>query len=80
MLEEGAFSPCSTLELLEEERLMIERLDGICSTFKSDHISNLLSLDGRLPQDKADMIRHLDEAIETVRRTGWEPARAISIL
>jgi radical SAM superfamily enzyme YgiQ (UPF0313 family) len=80
MLEEGTFSPCSTLKLLEEERLMMKRLDGINSTFRSDHVSNLLPLDGKLPQDKADMVSYLDEAIELVRNTGWEPARAISIL
>jgi radical SAM superfamily enzyme YgiQ (UPF0313 family) len=80
MLEEGTFTPCSNLELLQEERLMIERLDGIRSTFMSDHVSNLLRLDGKFPQDKADMIEQLDEAIELVRRAGWEPARTISSL
>ncbi|MCK5558860.1 MAG: radical SAM protein [Candidatus Hydrogenedentes bacterium] len=80
MLDEGNFSPCSTLELLEEERLMIEHLDGIESTFTSDHVSNLLPLDGKLPQDKSDMIHHLNETIESVRRTGWEPARLLSTL
>ena len=80
MLEEGTFSPCSNLELLEEEKLMIDLLDGINSTFRSDHVSNLLQLDGKLPQDKADMIEQLDEALELVRGTGWEPARAVSVL
>jgi len=80
MLDKGTFSPCSNLELLEEERLMIECLDGIHSAFKSDHVSNMLQLDGKLPQDKADMIEQLDEALELVRGRGWEPARAVSVL
>jgi len=79
-LDEGAFTPCSPLELLQEERRLIELLDGINSTFTSDHVSNLLPLHGELPQDKEDILRALDEAIRLVETGGWEPHRVITRL
>jgi radical SAM superfamily enzyme YgiQ (UPF0313 family) len=79
-LDEGTFTPCSPLELLQEERRLIELLDGINSTFTSDHVSNLLPLHGELPRDKEDMLRALDEAIRLVETGGWEPHRVISRL
>lgn len=79
-LDDGTFAPCSALELLQEERRLMELLDGIHSTFASDHVSNLLPLDGKLPDDKHRMLRSLDEAIQRARNTGWEPARVVSVL
>jgi len=45
-------------ELIEEEILLIENLE--CnSTFLSDHVSNLVNVEGRLPFDKEDMLGYL---------------------
>lgn len=79
-LDEGDFTPCSALELLLEEKLLMELLDGISSTFTSDHVSNLLPLHGKLPQDKQDMLRPLDKAIKMVETGAWEPPRVVSVL
>jgi len=80
MLEDGGFTPCSALELLDEERRLLTSLDGIRSTFTSDHVSNLLPLQGKLPDDKDRMIRALDEAIEQIHAGGREPDRVVSVL
>ena len=60
-IEEGDFVLQSEEEMIVEERLLIEGLDGITSTFLSDHILNLLGeLEGRLPEDKEKMLATID--------------------
>jgi radical SAM superfamily enzyme YgiQ (UPF0313 family) len=51
-------------QALEETRLLIEKLDGP-TVLLSDHISNFLDVNGRIPDDKALMIEAIDEAL------GW---------
>jgi hypothetical protein len=44
-----------------EERLLIQTLEGIHSTFASDHILNLLEeVEGRFPEDKEKMLAVID--------------------
>ena len=46
---------------MREERLLIERLEGIDSRVVSDHIMNLLEeVDGRLPGDKGRLLGVID--------------------
>ena len=48
--------------VVEEIKLFIEGLDGICSTITSDHIMNLLEeVSGKLPEDK-------DKMLEVIKR------------
>lgn len=52
-VETGEFVILHEEEILVEERYLIERLEGITSTVKSDHILNLLEeVDGKLPEEK----------------------------
>jgi len=52
----GGFEKCSDVETVEEILLFIEKLNGITSTIKSDHILNLFQeVEGRLPEDKEKM-------------------------
>lgn len=61
-LEKGDFLMESDEEILLEERLLIEHLEGITSCIKSDHILNLLEeVDGTLPEDKEKLIAVIDE-------------------
>ncbi|UCG33833.1 MAG: radical SAM protein [Phycisphaerales bacterium] len=54
---DGAFEPCSDVEVAEELLMLIEGLEGIGSTVKSDHILNLFEdLEGKLPDDKERMV------------------------
>ncbi len=54
---DGRFEKCTDLAVAEELLLLIERLGGIHSVVKSDHILNLFAdLEGTLPRDQERMI------------------------
>jgi radical SAM superfamily enzyme YgiQ (UPF0313 family) len=60
-IEKGEFALLSDDEIVHEERLLIENLDGITSTFVSDHILNLLEeVEGKLPEEKGKMLALID--------------------
>jgi radical SAM superfamily enzyme YgiQ (UPF0313 family) len=60
-IENGEFVLLSDDEIVVEERLFIENLEGITSTFVSDHILNLLEeVQGKLPEDKNKMLSLID--------------------
>ncbi len=53
----GDFKKCPELMVAKELLLFIERLDGITSNVRSDHILNLfMDLEGRFPEDKDRML------------------------
>lgn len=57
----GGFVKCGDRMVVREIRLFMERLEGITSMVRSDHILNLLGdLEGRLPEDKPQMLAMLD--------------------
>jgi len=65
----GEFELQSEEEIVREERLFIENLDGITSYLVSDHILNLLEeVEGKLPEDKEKMLRVIDEYLELPER------------
>jgi hypothetical protein len=47
---------------LKETKLLLKGLD-VTSQFLSDHISNLLPLHGKLPEDKEKMIQMIEGAL-----------------
>ena len=58
---EGEFFIPHEEEILLEERLLIENLQGITSMVKSDHILNLLEdVEGKLPDEKEHLISVID--------------------
>jgi radical SAM superfamily enzyme YgiQ (UPF0313 family) len=60
-IEEGDFILLNDDEIMIEERLLIEGLEGIKSFFASDHILNLLEeVEGKLPEDKEKMLATID--------------------
>lgn len=62
-MEQGHFNPASTESILKETKLLLEKLQ-VTSQFLSDHISNLLPLHGKLPEDKEKMIHLIDEGLK----------------
>jgi radical SAM superfamily enzyme YgiQ (UPF0313 family) len=62
--ENGEYKPPNILEMLLEERLLIECFDGISSEFHSDHVSNLVPVFGKLMEDRDKMLEDLDPVIE----------------
>ena len=61
--ERGRFQPASAETILKETRFLLEKLQ-VTSQFLSDHISNLLPLHGKLPEDKEKMIHLIDEGLK----------------
>jgi radical SAM superfamily enzyme YgiQ (UPF0313 family) len=60
-IEKGEFILLNDDEMVEEERLLIEQLEGITSTFVSDHILNLLQeVEGKLPEEKEKMLKLIE--------------------
>ncbi len=56
----GRFEKCSEVMVVKEILMFIEKLEGITSVVKSDHILNLFAdLEGTLPQDKEHMMNIL---------------------
>ncbi|MFC1585779.1 radical SAM protein [Fibrobacterota bacterium] len=56
-LSSGKFEKCPDVMTAREIMLFLERLDGITSILKSDHILNLFEeLEGKLPEDKEAML------------------------
>ena len=60
---EGRFQPASPETILKETRLLLKGLH-VTSEFLSDHISNLLPLHGKLPEDQEKMIQRVGEALK----------------
>ncbi len=65
-MEEGRFQPASPETILKETKGLLERLE-VTSQFLSDHISNLLPLHGKLPEDKEKMIQMIEEALRGLK-------------
>ncbi|MEW6674254.1 MAG: radical SAM protein [Thermodesulfobacteriota bacterium] len=61
-VETGAFAPASPETILRELQLLIERLD-VASEFLSDHISNYVPVNGKLPEDKNRMLAIVRQAL-----------------
>ena len=62
--QQGRLTLLDAHQALEETRLLVEKLDGP-TVLLSDHISNFLDINGRIPDDKALMLATIDEAL------GW---------
>jgi radical SAM superfamily enzyme YgiQ (UPF0313 family) len=65
-MTEGRFESPSPATILKETRLLLERLQ-VTSHFLSDHISNLLPLHGKLPEEKEAMIEMIDGALVAMK-------------
>jgi len=63
---EGRFQLPSPETILKETKLLLEELQ-VTSQFLSDHISNLLPLHGKLPEEKERMIQMIKEALRDLK-------------
>lgn len=62
-LSRGEFELPSPHEALREVRLLVENLEGD-GLLLSDHISNYCNVNGKLPEDKKDMLAELDKTLQ----------------
>ncbi|MBM4046348.1 MAG: radical SAM protein [Planctomycetes bacterium] len=58
--QRGEFEMLSPAETLRELKTAVERLELTGSIFRSDHASNYVALEGRLPKDKARLLAEMD--------------------
>lgn len=56
--------------LITEARLMVEHMNGRNMIFRSNHISNFVSLEGVLSKDKDKVLKTIDGAIDALKKKG----------
>ena len=66
-LRTGVFRECTIGQLLEEQERLIRRLDLKDTYYFGSHPSNLVPMQGRLPDQKQDMLEVLSETRERLR-------------
>ncbi len=66
--KEGRLTLLSSYEALRETRLLVENLKGP-ATLLSDHVSNFINVQGRIPEDKESMLTFIEKALT------WPPQR-----
>jgi hypothetical protein len=60
-LNDTSFEQCNDIEVIEELKLFIEKLENIQSMIVSDHILNLLQeINGKMPEDKSQILDIID--------------------
>ena len=64
-MQQGLFAEASEQERLQELRVLIERLN-IRTTLLANTVSNVVPFSGMLPNDKAAILRCIDEAMDTL--------------
>ncbi len=78
----GRFEKCTDIMMVKEILLFIEKLDGITSKVKSDHILNLFQdVEGSLPEDKEIMTGILKTflSMEPERQCWYQVGRRLGI-
>jgi radical SAM superfamily enzyme YgiQ (UPF0313 family) len=61
-IKSGKFKKAEHETILKEQRMLIENLE-VTSTYLSDHLSNYIPVNGKLPEDKQAMLRVIDETL-----------------
>ncbi|HEX3011665.1 MAG TPA: radical SAM protein [Syntrophomonadaceae bacterium] len=72
-MQKGEFELPDPFEILDEMRIMIQNMDVKDCEFRSNHASNYLPIKGRLPYDKASMLRLINGIINNNDRKYLRP-------
>lgn len=62
-VETGAFIQATALQILEEEKYLLENLAGFETIYWGDHANNIVSSRGRLPASRKQFLGKIDHAI-----------------
>lgn len=73
---EGGLTLLSAHEALQETRLLVEHLRGP-TTLLSDHVSNFLDVQGRIPEDTRRLLAELDAALQWPRSAFRPPTERL---
>jgi radical SAM superfamily enzyme YgiQ (UPF0313 family) len=74
--QEGRLTLLSPFEALAETRLLIENLSGP-TLLLSDHVSNFLNLQGKLPDHRDKLLSQIDEALDWPRSAFRAPSETL---
>jgi len=72
-VQRGDFVVPGPLQLLLELREMVDATDVTHAVFRTNHASNYLALRGTLPEDKAGLLRLLDDVLAAPERARLQP-------
>lgn len=61
-LEKGDFVEAKPETIIKELRVLVENLD-VHSEFLTDHVSNYIELNGKLPEEKEKLLKKIDEIL-----------------
>lgn len=64
---EGSFEMASPETILKEQKVLIKDL-AVTSQYLSDHVSNYVPINGKLPADKTKMLSMIEEALEKLSK------------
>ena len=64
-VESGQFAQATPLQILEEEKYLLENLTGFETLYWGDHGNNIVSSRGRLPTSREQFLGKIDHAIAT---------------
>lgn len=76
-VRDGSFRLLTQPQVLQETRLLVEKLDSPGSVFRMNHASNYLVLKGTLNRDKAAMLSEIDRAGHDLSRLRPEEWRGL---
>lgn len=62
-VETGEFIQAAPLQILEEEKYLLENLTGFETIYWGDHANNIVSSRGRLPETKKQFLNKIEHAI-----------------
>ena len=69
MVKEGAFTPLTELEMVEEQQRILRQMNGISSQYGNYHGVNLLTeLQGQLPHDKTRLLAITEQFLSLSRQ------------
>ena len=74
MVQTREFVPMSPMEILEELKILIERLELSNCIFRTNHASNYLAISGTLNADKEAMLRVLSDTISSDDTSKLKPS------
>jgi len=66
LYKQGSFTPPTEREMIEEEIELLQLLDLEDTLFYGGHKNNLVTISGRLPDEKQTMLGKLDSALTTI--------------
>ena len=77
LYKDNKFKLLNPHEAIKETKLFVKTLDNIDSYFLSDHVANYYKVNGKLPEDKEEIIEELDKALSLDKSSFRSPISGI---